>query len=296
MADREDSGVGVEVEVPKSYRELEESCRRRIGGILSQYPKAKTMYELLLEDPEVNACWDMADYVAVKKLRFNDHGKTHAIIVTYFSLEMLELLKEAGHEPDIVADGFGDMDDAALIVTAGSLLHDVGNQVHRWGHHEFSVILSAPILTRLLPEVYEHPEIMAEVRGFILHTIHSHEKEVRSLTTEASIVCIADGCDMFKGRGRLPFDLGNVNIHTVSALSISNVKVEKGEWRPIRITVEMDNSAGIFQVQELLKEKVDSGVLGDKVEIVAIAIPPGAVTDHRIVSRIMYEGGRFIPF
>jgi len=101
---------------------------------------------------------------------------------------------------------------------------------------------------------------------------------------------------MFKGRGRLPFDLGNVNIHTVSALSISNVKVEKGEWRPIRITVEMDNSAGIFQVQELLKEKVDSGVLGDKVEIVAIAIPPGVATDHRIVSRIMYEGGRFIPF
>jgi len=137
----EDLGVGVEVEVPKSYKELEESCRRRIGEILSQYPKARKVYKLLLEDPEVNACWDMVDYVAVKKLRFNDHGKTHAIVVTYFSLEMLELLKESGHTPDIVAD-----------------------------------------------------------------------------------------------------------------------------------------------------------VLGDKVKIVAIAIPPGVSTDHRIVSRIMYEGGRFIPF
>ncbi|RLE79779.1 MAG: phosphohydrolase, partial [Thermoprotei archaeon] len=190
----------------------------------------------------------------------------------------------------------GDMDDAALIVLTAALLHDIGNQVHRENHSFFSAVLAAPILTRLLPKIYDHPEIAAEIRGFILHAIHSHEKEIPSLTTEASIICIADGCDMFKGRGRLPFDLGNVNIHTVSALSISNVKVEKGERRPVRIVVEMDNSAGIFQVQELLKEKIDSGVLSDKIEIVAMAVPPESTTDHRIVSRIMYVEGKFVPF
>ena len=289
-------GVGVEIEVPESYKALEEKCRARIEEILAKYPKAKKMYELIINDPEVNACWDMADYIAVKKLRYNDHGETHAIIVAAFALEMLELLHEAGCEPDIVADGFGDMDDAALIVLSAALLHDIGNQVHREGHSLFSAVLAAPILARLLPKIYEHPEIAAEIRGFILHAIHSHEKEIPSLTVEASIICIADGCDMFKGRGRLPFDLGNVNIHTVSALSISNVRVEKGARRPVRITVEMENSAGIFQVQELLKEKVDSGVLEDKIEIVAMATPPESSTDHRIVSRLIYEGGRFIPF
>ena len=241
-------GVGVEVEVPESYRELEEACRAKVERILAKYPKAKRMYELLLSDPEVNACWDMADYIAVKKLRYNDHGQTHAIVVAAFALEILELLHEAGCEPDIVADGFGDMDDAALIVLAAALLHDIGNQVHREGHSLFSAALAAPILTRLLPKIYEHPEIAAEIRGFILHAIYSHEKEVPSLTVEASVVCVADGCDMFKGRGRLPFDLGNVNIHTVSALSIRDVRVERGELSPVRITVEMDNSAGIFQV------------------------------------------------
>jgi len=289
-------GVGVEIEVPESYKALEDACRAKIERILAKYPKARKMYELLLNDPEVNACWDMADYIAVQKLRYNDHGQTHAIIVAAFALEMLELLHEAGHEPDIVADGFGDMDDAALIVLTAALLHDIGNQVHRENHSFFSAVLAAPILTRLLPKIYDHPEIAAEIRGFILHAIHSHEKEIPSLTTEASIICIADGCDMFKGRGRLPFDLGNVNIHTVSALSISNVKVEKGERRPVRIVVEMDNSAGIFQVQELLKEKIDSGVLSDKIEIVAMAVPPESTTDHRIVSRIMYVEGKFVPF
>ena len=289
-------GVGVEIEVPESYEELERECIGVVEKVTAKYPKAALMWRLLRSDPEVNACWDMADYIAVKKLRYNDHGETHAIVTASFALQMLELLHEAGHEPDVVADGVGGMDDAALIVLAASLLHDIGNQVHRRMHPLFSATLAAPILSRLLPKVYDHPEVAAEIRGFILHAIYSHEADTPCLTTEASIVCIADGCDMFKGRGRLPFDLGNVNIHTVSALSIRDVKVERGERRPVRIRVEMDNSAGIFQVQELLRRKVDSGVLRDKVEIVAVAMPPGAATDQRIVSRLIYEEGVFKPF
>lgn len=36
------------------------------------------MYELLVEDPETRANWDMADFIAVAKLNFNDHGEIHA--------------------------------------------------------------------------------------------------------------------------------------------------------------------------------------------------------------------------
>ena len=287
---------GVEIAVPKSYKDLEDRMLGKMREILEKYPKASRMLDMLLEDKEVNACWDMADYIAVEKLKYNDHGDTHAIIVASFSVQMLELLAEGGRMPDIVRDGFGDLDDAMLIVLSAGLLHDIGNQVHRREHPFSSAFLAHSILTRLLPRIYDDPERMAEIRGFILHAIYSHESSTPSLTDEASIVCIADGCDMFKGRGRMPFDLGNINIHTVSALSINDIRVGKGAEKPVRITVDMENAAGIFQVQELLEKKVESGTLGDFIEIVAEAYPPGAEGDARIVSRIRYEDGRFRPF
>ncbi|RLF02858.1 MAG: hypothetical protein DRK00_09470, partial [Thermoprotei archaeon] len=57
-------GVGVEIEVPESYEELERECVGVIESIVGKYPKAALMWRLLREDPEVNACWDMADYIA----------------------------------------------------------------------------------------------------------------------------------------------------------------------------------------------------------------------------------------
>ncbi len=287
---------GVEISVPKSYKTLENRMLKKMQEILSKYPKAFKMLKMLLEDKEVNACWDMANYMAVEKLKYNDHGDTHAIITASFSVQMLDILSRKGRLPDIVRDGFGDLDDAMLIVMTAAMLHDIGNQVHRNEHPFSSAFLANNILTRLLPEIYSDPEKMAEIRGFILHAIYSHESSTPSMTDEASIVCIADGCDMFKGRGRMPFDLGNINIHTVSALSINDINVEEGEEKPLRIKVKMENSAGIFQVQELLEKKVESGTIGDFVEIVAEAYPPDSKEDTRIVSKIKYENGRFVPF
>jgi len=295
IVDERSSG-GVEITVPESYKGLEERMLGELSARLSDKPKASEMVNLLLADKAVNASWDMADYIAVGKLHYNDHGDTHAIITASFSAQMLDILASSGRMPDIVRDGFGDLDDAMLIVVSAALLHDIGNQVHRLQHPLFSAVLASPILDRLLPKIYGDGETVAEIKGFILHAIFSHESGVRSLTDEASIVCIADGCDMFKGRGRLPFDMGNINIHTVSALSIDDISVSRGEKKPLRITVEMENSAGVFQVEELLAKKVESGTLRDAVEIVAVATPRDAQGDRRIVSRIAYEGGRFVPF
>jgi metal-dependent HD superfamily phosphatase/phosphodiesterase len=76
------------------------------------------------------------------------------------------------------------------------------------GHPSYSVYLAIPLLNRLLPEIYEDEEVMYEIRGHISHCIVSHEADTRDLTEEASIVGIADGTDMTKGRGRLAFDKG----------------------------------------------------------------------------------------
>lgn len=53
--------------------------------------------------------------------------------------------------------------------------------------------------------------------------------------------------------------MGNVNIHCVSAMSIGEVEIGKGREKPIGITINMTNSAGVFQVEEILYKKLTAG-------------------------------------
>jgi len=284
------TGMGFELELPESYTHLKLEAEKAIDEILSDRPKARRMWELMRDDPEVNADWDMANYIAVAKLKYNDHGEIHAKIVAANALKMLRLLLEHGITPDVVRERAGDEDDAHLIVLAGALLHDIGNQVHREMHNVSGVYLAIPLLNRLLPEIYEEEEVMYEIRGHILHCIYAHEFDVRDLTMEAALVGIADGTDMTKGRGRLAFDKGNVNIHTVSALSIDKVEITRGYEKPIRIQIEMSNSAGVFQIQETLCKKIAGSPLEPYIEVVALARPEKPPMDERIVHRLIISG------
>jgi metal-dependent HD superfamily phosphatase/phosphodiesterase len=286
---------GVEIDLPAAYDELEEESIAAIQDALSPYPKAWQMYEIVVADPEVRANWDMADYIAVTKLRFNDHGEVHAKVAAASAVKMLELLVEADVQPDVVTSGAGSLEDAFLVVLTGALLHDLGNQIHREAHAHWSAYLALPILDRLMPQVYEDPEQRIELRGFILHAIHCHGLEPVPLTIEAGLVAIADGSDMTKGRGRMAFDLGNINIHSVSALSIDRVMIAKGQEVPIEIIVSMSNSAGIFQVQETLTEKVINGPLHDYIAVRATTQPEDSLVDARIVHSISLKGRHFIP-
>lgn len=284
------TGKGFELELPESYIAMMEDAENTITKFVAVHPKARRMWELLRDDPEANADWDMANYIAVAKLGYNDHGDIHVKIVAANALKMLGLLLDNGILTCLIREKAGDEDDAHLIVLAGALLHDIGNQVHRENHNVSGVYLAIPLLNRLLPKVYEDEELMYEIRGHILHCIYSHEFEVKDLTEEAALVGIADGTDMTKGRGRLAFDKGNVNIHTVSALSIEKVVIIKGEDRPIRISIEMNNSAGVFQIQETLGRKIIGGPLEEYFEVVAVAKPDEPCTDQRIVHQIIVAG------
>ncbi len=90
---------------------------------------------------------------------------------------------------------------------------------------------------------------------------------------EAGLVLIADGCDMEKGRARIPMILHTASkvgdIHKYSASSIEKVRIEKGEKRPIKITVEMKASVGFFQVEEILIRKIESSPMKRYVELYA---------------------------
>ena len=289
------TGKGFELEVPTSFVAMKEGAEKTITKLVANYPKAKKMWELVRDDPEVNADWDMSNYIAVAKLGFNDHGDIHMKIVAANALKMLKILLDNGVSTSIIEEKAGNEDDAFLVVLAGGLLHDIGNQVHREQHNVSGVYLAVPILNRLLPKIYKDEETMYEVRGHILHTIYSHEFEVRDLTKEAALVGIADGTDMTKGRGRMAFDKGNINIHTVSALSIEKVEIGQGKDRPVRILIDMNNSADVFQIQETLGKKILGGPLEEYFEVIALAKPEELGTDQRIVHQIIIKGRKMEP-
>ncbi len=287
------TGKGFELELPESYDDMKKEAETAIAQILEDKPKALKLWNLMREDAEVNADWDMSNYIAVTKLHYNDHGEIHMKIVAMNALKMLKLLDESGIIGAMVKAKAEDIDDEYLVVLAGGLLHDIGNQVHRENHNLHGVFLAIPVLDRLLPEIYEDPELMYEMRGHILTCIYSHEFEVQDLTMEAALVGIADGTDMTKGRGRMAFDSGNVNIHTVSALSIEKVTVTNGTDCPVGIQIKMSNSAGIFQIQETLFKKIIGGPLEPYIEVIAESKPDEPTLDERIVHRVVLQGKRF---
>jgi len=288
------TGKGYELEMPSSYVTLNDAAEAAIVQLVEQYPKAKKLWGIMNRDAEVKADWDMSNYIAVSKLNFNDHGETHAKIVAAGALKMLRLLLDNGVPTSILKDRAGTEEDVFLVVMAAALLHDIGNQVHRENHHVAGTYLAIPLLNRILPEVYGGElEVMYEMRGHILHCIYSHEFDVPDLTMEAALVGIADGTDMTKGRGRIAFDKGNVNIHTVSALSIDRVEIEQGTEVPVEIHIYMNNSAGVFQIQETLGKKISPGPLQDYVQAIAIASPDEPLADQRIVHKLVINGHRF---
>ncbi|MCX8088698.1 MAG: phosphohydrolase [Meiothermus ruber] len=272
----------VQVTQPKAKLYVEADLAIREG--LQRYPKALSAYEMLTADSEARGHWDMANYITVRKLGYNDHGRVHALLTGAASVTILQLLIEHGIKPDVMESGVGDLDDTFLTVLLSTMLHDIGNQVHRVRHEAFSVMLAIPILDRILEKIYRDPEQRIELRAFMLHSINSHDLEPEPLTIEAGITAVADGTDITKGRGRKAFALGSVDIHSISALAVDEVQILKGEQVPVEIRVVMNNSAGIFQVEEVLTKKVLRSPIRDYVTV--IASTHDTEHDQRIIRRV----------
>jgi hypothetical protein len=74
---------------------------------------------------------------------------------------------------------------------------------------------------------------------------------------------------MARGRSRVPFESGHQNIHSLSAYAIEEVKISSGRDRAVRVEITMSNSAGIFQVDELLATKLRGSGLEEHIEVIA---------------------------
>jgi len=230
--------------------------------------KLTTLVERVNADAQLKGWWHAANVNAVKRLAINDHSWVHVQIVANIALKLLRQLTKHGVEPAVVRDYGMGSDDAEVVVVLGALFHCVGMAVHREGHEDFSLFLSEPKLRELLDGVYEEPDktvIVSEVLG----AITSHRDYGRPLTLEAGIVRVADALDMAEGRSRIPFQHGQVSIHSLSAAAIESVSIKDGERTPILIEIAMNNSSGIYQVDELLKAKLRGSGLEPYVEVVA---------------------------
>jgi metal-dependent HD superfamily phosphatase/phosphodiesterase len=230
--------------------------------------KLRTLIQRVNADQQLKAWWHVANVNAVARLEINDHSWVHIQIVANIALKLLRQLTRHGVEPSLVRDyGLSD-EDAEVAVTLGCLLHCVGMAIHRDGHEDFSLFLAEPKLRELLDGIYEEPELTV-ITVEVLQAITSHREYGHPLTLEAGIVRVADALDMEQGRSRIPFERGRVTIHSLSAAAIEDVMIEDGEERPIRIEIVMNNSSGIFQVDEVLKAKLSGSGLEPYVEVVA---------------------------
>jgi len=236
--------------------------------------KLRQVVERVRQDKKLNAYWRCSNVMAIERLGYTDHGPTHVKIVANMGLRLLRILVENQVKPSIVKDYGMKNEDAEIVVFLGSIFHDLGMIVIRNHHEIYSGVVALEFLEKFLAPIYGEDE-RAIITSEVLHAIVTHEytgaKTNRPLTMEAGIVGIADALDMEAGRARIPFKAGKVDIHAVSALSIEKVEVVENPQKKTLITIKitMSNSAGVFQIDELLKPRIVTSGLKQYFHVIA---------------------------
>jgi len=227
--------------------------------------KLEAFLEAVNADKRVRAWWYMAQ-VNSTRLEMSDHSWVHVQVVLNIALRLMRLLDKGGIEPAMLTDHGMKQRDAEVVVAGGALLHDAGMSMHRTDHEAYSLFLVADRLDGLLDGIYKEPE-KTVVISEILHCIIGHRRRGEPYTLEAGVVRVADALDMAQGRSRIPIEGGQFGIHALSAAAIDEVRIEAGDERPVKVEIEMNNSAGIFQVDDLLATKIRGTPLEGHIEV-----------------------------
>ncbi len=210
--------------------------------------------KIINDNQEIWTLWKVINVNAIDRQGMSDHGPVHFQIVANIALRLGRILQKNNVEMSITRYFGLSVDYAELVILLGSLFHDLGMSINREGHEEFSLFLANNILHQILDflPVEERTIVTSEV----LHAIIAHRSDGKPYTIEAGIVRVADALDISEGRSRIPYQAGNVDIYSISAAAIDKVEIVEGEENPIQINILMNNSAGLFQVDELLKKKL----------------------------------------
>jgi uncharacterized protein len=266
--ERIDQPISAEAERETRLTPTEAVAQMRIRVPVRANRTLRTVIERVNRDDQLKGWWHVANVNAVARMEINDHSWVHIQIVTNIALKLLRQLTKHHIEPAMVTDYGMTRDDAEVVVALTALTHCVGMAVHRHGHEDFSLFLAEPKLRELLDGIYDEPNLTVVVSE-VLQGIISHRSDGEPLTLEAGILRVADALDMEQGRSRIAFERGRVGMHSLSAAAIEEVEISDGDDKPIRISIRMNNSAGIYQVDGLLKAKLVGSGLEPYVEVIA---------------------------
>jgi len=260
--------------ISKKEQSLTNAIRKRLTGA----PRA--VADWLLRDAEVKHLQDYANTVSIKRLGFNDHGPVHMRTVVLNALIMLELLRDAGVQLSLEKEEVGTLADSTAAILIACMLHDIGMSIGRELHERNAVALARPIIDRLLHDVYGNQlQRQIIIRSLAFECMLGHMATQRIHSLEAGIVLIADGCDMERGRARIPMLLTTESrvgdIHKYSSAAIRQVTIAKGTKRPIRITIAMTDTVGFFQIEEVLFKKIERSTIKPYIELYAGVAPDG---------------------
>lgn len=240
--------------MPSTSRRKQKPADMKITVPTEDNPLLAQVLDLVNNNVEIATLWKITNVNAMKRLGMTDHGPHHFQIVANNALAIQRLMVKNKVQMSICADFGLTENHAEVVVLLTSLLHDAGMSIHRAGHEEFSLFLVNTLLRELLAgwAIDERTIVISEV----LHAIISHRSDGKPFTIEAGIVRVADALDMTKGRSRIPYQAGKINIHSVSAMAVDQIHIGPGQKTPVLIEITMNHTAGIFQVDELLKRKV----------------------------------------
>ena len=256
----------------KSVKEL--SIESKITKRLQNNPVCLKLVNYLFEDEELQMMQEYANNVSIKRLGYNDHGPVHMRQVTANAIKMLNILQQSGIQTSLEREEIGTFEDSMCAVIIAGLMHDLGMMIGRQGHEDMSSLLAQPIIKRALEYVFpEDLNRRVVIKSLATEAIIGHMSSRKIHSIEAGIILIADGCDMTKGRARIPMAINTTprvgDIHKYSANAINRIGIHHGERRPIRIDIEMSGDVGFFQIEEVLLTKIDSSPAKKYVELYA---------------------------
>ncbi|HEV7847162.1 MAG TPA: HD domain-containing protein [Thermoleophilaceae bacterium] len=229
--------------------------------------KLEKLFEGANADRRLHAWWYMQQVNADRR-DMSDHSWVHIQIVVNIALRLFRLLSRGGVEPAMVSQHGMQARDAEVVIAAACLFHDTGMSIHRTDHEQYSLFLASGRLPQLLEPIYEDPELTV-VLSEVLHAVIGHRRAGDPMTIEGGIVRVADALDMASGRSRIPFETRRPNIHSVSAAAIDDVTIEAGEEKAVEVRIAMNNSSGLFQIDELLATKLRGSGIEEHVEVIA---------------------------
>ncbi len=237
----------------------------------------------IFDDPEIQAIQEYANTVSIRRLGFNDHGPVHVRKASLNAILAFDLLDKKGIKFCLEQEEIGTAEDSKAAVFIATMLHDFGMTIARDKHEIMSSFLAMPVIQRILDHIYTGEEMVKKVimRSLIIEGIIGHMATQKIHSLEAGLILIGDGCDMEKGRARIPLLMSHNprvgDIHRYSSSSVQRVRIIEGEEKPIRIQVEMQQSVGLFQIEEVLFPKIAASPVKPYIELYA------GVPDHEML-------------